>query len=441
MDQDLFGSDWRVINKLGEGSFSEVFKVKCHKNQLYYAVKRLKKRYRSVEEVNRLSEIMTLRALQGHPNIIILHEVLYDSTYGYLALVFELLDKNLFELIRDNKKPFDENKSLLLIYQLLRALAYMHSKNLFHRDIKPENCMINENTFELKLADFGSTRQISDKSNFTEYVATRWYRAPECILTAGAYGPEVDIWAVGCVLFETLTAKPLFPGKHELDQISRIHNILGTPAGDLLVQFKQNPNNQMNYSFPQCKPQEFSSLLPKSSYLIIDLLSKLLIYNPSNRITAIEALKHPVFDFIRKFENPYQETDMLIPFSQFVLENFNNNLNYQSISNQQQSKISFVQQTIINQPKFDNNNILDLNQNNFSNLADTRKVAIERIKLYKEKFNINHINNEKNKNNLNPTIKFGAPKVFKPNINNFYQKPKAELIHPRIPLLIPKKLF
>ena len=238
MEADLFGPDWRVISKLGEGSFSEVYKVKSCKNQNFYAIKKLKKRYRSVEEVNRLPEIMTLRALQGYPNIIKLEEVLYDSYHNCLALVFELMDMDLYQLTQ--KKNLDEKSCLLLIYQLLKALTIMHKKHLFHRDIKPENCMINENTLELKLADFGSTRMTSDTGPFTEYVATRWYRAPECILTSGSYGPAVDVWAVGCILYEVITKTPLFPGNNQLDQIAKIHNILGTPNRDILNQFKQN---------------------------------------------------------------------------------------------------------------------------------------------------------------------------------------------------------
>ena len=194
--QPSLTNELRVIGKLGEGSFAEVFKVKSMRTHTFFAVKRLKKRYRSIEEVNHLPEITALQSLQNSPFIIKLYDVMFDGNSGFVALVFELMDANLYEYLRDNKKPLEENISLILVYQLLKAIAFMHSKKLFHRDVKPENCMINKKTYELKLVDFGSTRQIAEKTAYTEYVSTRWYRAPECILTSGSYGHEVDQWAV-----------------------------------------------------------------------------------------------------------------------------------------------------------------------------------------------------------------------------------------------------
>lgn len=466
--KELFGPDWRIINKLGEGSFSEVFKVKSMKNQQYYAIKMLKKRFRSVEEVNRLPEIMSLRALEGNPNIIRLEEVLFDSKHNCLALVFELLDENLFEFTRDHKTPLDEKTSLLIIYQLLKALAAMHAKNLFHRDIKPENCMINKDSFELKLADFGSARTTSDTGPFTEYVATRWYRAPECILTSGSYGPAVDIWAVGCILYEIMTNRPLFPGKHQLDQIARIHNILGTPGRDVLTQFKQNPNSQINYAFPFRVPQGFKNLLPNASEGIIDLLSKLLVYDPNNRISAADALQHPVFDAIRKQDKIYKSTKTNIPFSAFFLmhqsqKTIKNNFDVMPTANDEASPlgtpITFIQQVVMSQveePKQESSsnleNINNFNTNNYpstkiniiepkhtvqqSNLMDSRKLTIERIKAYNQQ-HPSKINPIQSRRHQPPSLHFGMPKVVKPAILphitvNPYQKPSADVIKPRM---------
>jgi renal tumor antigen len=314
------GSDFRVITKLGEGSFAEVFKVRSLRTGEYFAVKRLKKHYRRIDEVNQLAEVAALRALQGHPNVVNLVDFTYDATNGYVVMVFEVMECNVYEFITQHKRPFEEQTALLLVYQLLKAIAFMHSKSLFHRDIKPENCMVNTDTLVLKLCDFGSTRGPTSAAQYTEYVSTRWYRAPECILTSGSYGPEVDEWAVGCMLYELLTSRPLFPGKHELDQISRIHSVLGTPSRDLIQQFKRNPNQQMSYAFPQRHGQDFRKLLPRVSPRTIDLLSGLLTYDPHMRLTAADALAMDCFRDLRRAYAAWEDTESKVPFPVFFAD-------------------------------------------------------------------------------------------------------------------------
>ncbi len=154
-----------------------------------------------------------------------------------MALVFELMEQNLYEAIKGKKNYFAEKKVKFYMYQLLKALDFMHRSGIFHRDIKPENILLKED--HLKLADFGSCKGIYSKPPFTEYISTRWYRAPECLLTDGYYNYKMDLWGVGCVFFELLSLFPLFPGENELDQIYKIHNILGTPPEQILSQFKK----------------------------------------------------------------------------------------------------------------------------------------------------------------------------------------------------------
>ena len=472
-------SDIRVIAKLGEGSFAEVFKVKNPKTQQIFAVKRLKKRYRTIDEVNKLPEVLFLRALQGHPNIIKLYEVMFDNKSGFVALRFEIMDVNLYELVRDNQKPYDEKTSLLLIYQLLKALDFMHQKNLFHRDVKPENCMVNKATFELKLCDFGSTRQTSTSGPYTEYVSTRWYRAPECILTSGSYGPEVDIWAVGCMLYELLTTKPLFPGKHEIDQISRIHNVVGTPSRDVLAKFRQNPNTQISFSFPQRVPQDLHKLLPTMSDTTVDLLTKLLIYNPSDRITAHEALEHPVFEELRAIDARWEASGCRVPFAVFYQQNKSSIPIMNSITQQQQNQQIqqnqpqqqqqekqqkqpenspyFIDQSI--KPRNDppiiihNQPIVHPHQQSKPliihqqpkpqpkpiqgmefNSMEARMKAAQRIREYNQK----KLMNQKQKKQAGPQFMFGIPNITKPYQGTTkYQKPRADLIQPRLPRIAP----
>lgn len=141
----------------------------------------------------------------------------------------------MYETIKGRPNYLPENRVKYYMYQLLKALEHMHRNGIFHRDIKPENILLNGDY--IKLADLGSCRGIKNLPPLTEYISTRWYRAPECLLTDGHYGYKMDIWGVGCVMFEILSLFPLFPGKDELDQVHRIHNIMGTPKQDVLDQF------------------------------------------------------------------------------------------------------------------------------------------------------------------------------------------------------------
>jgi len=163
------------------------------------AIKCMKNTFESIDQVNNLREIQALRRLSPHPNIITLLEVLYDQPSGRLALVFELMDMNIYELIRERRHYLPENRVKNFIYQLARSMDHMHRNGIFHRDMKPENILIRDD--QLKLADFGSCRGIYSQQPFTEYISTRWYRAPECLLTDGYYSYKMDIWGLGCVFF------------------------------------------------------------------------------------------------------------------------------------------------------------------------------------------------------------------------------------------------
>ncbi|KAA0174570.1 hypothetical protein FNF27_03945 [Cafeteria roenbergensis] len=282
---------YRLVAKKGEGTFSEVLKAQSLKNGRSVAVKCMKQTFVSLDQVNNLREIQAIRRLSPHPNIIRLYEVLYDHPSGRLALVFELMHCNLYELIKGKRQYLPEATVKTLVYQLLRSIDHMHRNGIFHRDIKPENVLLtNDDT--VKLADFGSCRGIYSKQPYTEYISTRWYRAPECLLTDGYYGYKMDIWGIGCVIFELLALFPLFPGKDEADQVRKVHDILGTPHPEVLRKFRKQ-GSHADLNFPPQHGSGIKRLLPHCSPQAVDLIQQMLAYDPEERITARSAMRHP----------------------------------------------------------------------------------------------------------------------------------------------------
>ncbi|XP_069772513.1 MAPK/MAK/MRK overlapping kinase-like isoform X3 [Narcine bancroftii] len=311
--------DYRLVAKIGEGTFSEVWKAQSLKNGTYFACKKMKQYIESLEEVKNIREIQAMRRLSLHPNILQLHDVAFDKKSGSLALICELMDMNIYELIRGRRNPLPESKIRSYMYQLCKSLDYMHRNGIFHRDVKPENILIKQNL--LKLADFGSCRSIFSKQPYTEYVSTRWYRAPECLLTDGYYGFKMDIWSTGCVFYEITSLQPLFPGSNEVDQITKIHEVIGTPNTETLRKFKQT--RAMSFDFPKKKGTGISRLIPQSPSETILLMHAMMEYDPEERITAKHALQHPYFHELRLAEKQTTNVHSTVK----CLERNENNLN------------------------------------------------------------------------------------------------------------------
>ncbi|XP_033706483.1 MAPK/MAK/MRK overlapping kinase isoform X1 [Tursiops truncatus] len=290
--------NYKAIGKIGEGTFSEVVKMQNLRDGNYYACKQMKQHFGSIEQVNNLREIQALRHLNPHPNILTLHEVVFDRKSGSLALICELMDMNIYELIRGRRHPLSEKKIMHYMYQLCKSLDHMHRNGIFHRDVKPENILIKQDV--LKLGDFGSCRSIYSKQPYTEYISTRWYRAPECLLTDGFYTYKMDLWSAGCVLYEMASLQPLFPGANELDQISRIHDVIGTPTGKTITKFKRS--RAMSFDFTFKKGSGIPLLTASLSPQCLSLLHAMVAYDPDERITAHQALQHPYFQEQRAAE-------------------------------------------------------------------------------------------------------------------------------------------
>ncbi|KAH0575955.1 Long-flagella protein, kinase, CMGC RCK [Spironucleus salmonicida] len=247
-------SKYKFLAKKGAGAFADVIEALNTTNQERVAIKRMKQPYESVEQITKLKELKVLKNLRSKPNIVQLQEILFDRASGKLALVFELLDMNLYEIIKDLPQPLPANLAKFYCFQAACSLATLHENHFFHRDIKPENFLMKKygNAFVLKLADFGSATEKTNAPPLTEYISTRWYRAPEILLTDGDYSFEIDIFALGCVFFEVCTNFPLFPGKDEVDQLQRIHKVCGVPGVDVFTRIRRNATrNPIKTSFMQ----------------------------------------------------------------------------------------------------------------------------------------------------------------------------------------------
>lgn len=176
--------------------------------------------------------------------------------------------------------------------QVLQGLSYMHRNGYFHRDLKPENLLVTRDI--IKIADFGLAREVSSLPPFTEYVSTRWYRAPEVLLQSSSYTPAIDMWAVGAILAELFTFCPIFPGESELDQLYKICCVLGRPDWSVFPEAR-NISRLVDISYFEIMPTNLSDIIPNASMEAIDLIKQLFSWDPAKRPTADQCLQHPFF--------------------------------------------------------------------------------------------------------------------------------------------------
>lgn len=280
---------YMLIKEVGDGTFGSVWRAINKQTGEVVAIKKMKKKYYTWEECVNLREVKSLRKM-NHPNIVKLKEVIRENNILYF--VFEYMECNLYQLMKDKEKLFSEAEVRSWCFQVFQGLAYMHQRGYFHRDLKPENLLVAKDL--IKLADFGLARETSAIPPYTEYVSTRWYRAPEVLLQSYLYGPKVDMWAMGAIMAELFTLRPLFPGASETDQIYKICNILGTPTMDTWSGGLCLARN-INYQFPQFKGVHLSVVIPSASDDAVNLIASLCSWDPSKRPTAMEALQHPFF--------------------------------------------------------------------------------------------------------------------------------------------------
>ncbi|BGP16471.1 hypothetical protein JCM10213_007923 [Rhodosporidiobolus nylandii] len=230
------------------------------------------------------------------------YQIMYEAAPSpnadelYLNLVLEYVPETLYRVYRaysKKRQQFPEFLSKLYIYQLLRALAYLHALGICHRDIKPHNVMIDPDTGRCVLIDFGSAKVLKKGEPNVSYTCSRYYRAPELIFGSTKYS---NIWSTGCILGELLLGSVFFPGTSGIDQLVEIIKVLGTPTKD---QIRQMNPSYIEHQFPQIKPAEMDKVLPRASPPALALLTAMLDFSPPSRPSAIEALTWPFFDDLR----------------------------------------------------------------------------------------------------------------------------------------------
>uniref|UniRef100_A0A8I6AB71 non-specific serine/threonine protein kinase n=1 Tax=Rattus norvegicus TaxID=10116 RepID=A0A8I6AB71_RAT len=250
---------YTTMRQLGDGTYGSVLMGKSNESGELVAIKRMKRKFYSWDECMNLREVKSLKKL-NHANVIKLKEVIRENDHLYF--IFEYMKENLYQLMKD-------------------------------RDMKPENllCMGPE---LVKIADFGLARELRSQPPYTDYVSTRWYRAPEVLLRSSVYSSPIDVWAVGSIMAELYTFRPLFPGTSEVDEIFKICQVLGTPKKSDWPEGYQLASS-MNFRFPQCIPINLKTLIPNASSEAIQLMTEMLNWDPKKRPTASQALKHPYF--------------------------------------------------------------------------------------------------------------------------------------------------
>lgn len=278
------------MKQLGDGTYGSVLLARSIETQENVAIKKMKKKYYSWDECLNLREVKSLRKL-NHPNIVRLKEVIREN--DQLFFVFEFMKENLYQLMKDRDKLFPESVVRNIIYQILQGLAFMHKHGFFHRDLKPENILCT-GTDCCKIADFGLAREIRSRPPYTDYVSTRWYRAPEILLRSTNYNSPIDMFAVGAIMSEIYTLRPLFPGTSEIDQIFKICSVMGTPPKDEWEEGYKLAA-AMNFRWPQCVTTNLKSLIPHASPESLHLMKDMLAWNPSKRPSASQSLKFAYF--------------------------------------------------------------------------------------------------------------------------------------------------
>ncbi|EPS99590.1 hypothetical protein FOMPIDRAFT_1030789 [Fomitopsis schrenkii] len=282
------------LEKLGEGTYATVFKGRSRTTNEIVALKEIHLDAEEGTPSTAIREISLMKELK-HVNIVRLYDVIHTETK--LILIFEYCERDLkrYMDVHGDRGALDPITVRSFMYQLLKGTAFCHENRVLHRDLKPQNLLINKKG-ELKLGDFGLARAFGVPVNtFSNEVVTLWYRAPDVLMGSRTYNTSIDVWSCGCIFAEMISGVPLFRGRDNQDQLLHIMRIIGTPDDRILRKIQSEGSTNPPKQYPRYPKIPFTQVLPKATGQAIDLLERLLQFDPAKRITAADALSHPYF--------------------------------------------------------------------------------------------------------------------------------------------------